>query len=151
MKSKYSKIIAGASIAVLACTAFMQLASAKASRLSGEGAASVWVDCLGTSLVLEWEFNRVRVDHADGRNYTIQQKGIATDDNFNTWKFSGHYSFKTKYSENPTVEHWIDRNILISQQPDVPNLMIMTTGNLVTANGDLAADTFIESVSCIAQ
>ena len=62
---------------------------------------------------------------------------------------SGHYQFKTKYSDNPTVEHWIDRNILVSQQPGVPNLHIMTTGNLVTAAGDLAADILIESASCI--
>jgi hypothetical protein len=142
-------MISGTSIAVLACTALMQLASAEASRLSGENTAQIWVECLDDYVVIDYEFNRVRVDHKDGRNYTIRQKGVATDSYGNTWKFSGHYQFKTKYSENPTVEHWIDRNILVSQQPDVPNLHIMTTGNLVTANGDLAADIFVETVSCI--
>ena len=141
-------------MAVLACSAIAQPASAEALRRSGEGVASVWVDCLGTDLVVEFEYKRVRVDHRDGTNYTIQQKGIATDENSNIWTFSGHYSFKTKNvgnGLNPTIRHWIDRNILISQQPDVPNLLITTTANLVTANGDLAAEMYVENVSCIAQ
>lgn len=149
MKSKISRIITRTSIAVLACAALMQVASAEASRLSGESSAEMWVECLGDFVFIDYEFSRVRVDHKDGRNYSIIQKGVATDSYGNTWKFSGHYQFKTKYSENPTVEHWIDRNILVSQQPGVPNLRITTTGNLVTANGDLAADIFIENVSCL--
>jgi len=150
MKSKFLRIFTVTSIAVLASTAMMQLASAKAEKFSGSRTTALYVDCLGDFITIDYDYNNVLVAHKDGHTLNSRQKGVAEDSNGNEWNFSGHFKRMRKHSDNPTSVHIIDRNILVSQNHDMPNLHITTTYNFVIANGDVAVDMYVESASCVA-
>jgi len=136
---------------------FLQAASAEVIKLSGEAHDEIYVECLGDTIVIDWEFDRVVTTIETKKTWmftrNVRQKGVAHDSAGNTWKFNGHFQ-KTEHVDltaeaYTTKFHLLSHDVMVGQPGGPGNLLFKTMWRISYVNGVPTLELRETSVSCL--
>lgn len=131
-------VVLGVSLFVLSATA-----SAELIKTSGERSASVWVECLNDTILVEWEYDRtisvIETKHTWMFTRNERQSGTATDSYGNSWKFRGHWQ-TTEHADLTALQyttnfHLLSHDVMVGEPGGPGNLVFRTMWRITYDEG----------------
>lgn len=141
----------------LFCVFVVQPASAELIKTEGERSFSTWVECLGDTITLDYEyslnFSLVEKDNMTVSVRNVRQSGEATDSYANTWTFNGHFRRTSHdliagdtYKAHVTL---LSHDVLVGRPGGPGNLLFTVMRKFVWFDGEYVLDSFTEEVTCL--